>query len=64
MEFGLLNQDCLWTLDEIQLMDVGLATTAQLQAFRRDDQRLSMVCRDWRRLYEARAPELLRARIG
>lgn len=37
MEFGLLNQDCLWTLDEVQLMDVGLATTAQLQAFRRDD---------------------------
>lgn len=30
MEFGLLNQDCLWTLDEVQLMDVGLATTAQL----------------------------------
>jgi CRISPR-associated endonuclease/helicase Cas3 len=38
MEFGLLNHDCLWTLDEVQLMDVGLATTAQLQAFRRDDQ--------------------------
>ena len=37
MEFGLLNQDCLWALDEVQLMDVGLATTAQLQAFRRDD---------------------------
>jgi CRISPR-associated endonuclease/helicase Cas3 len=37
MEFGLLNQDCLWVLDEVQLMDVGLATTAQLQAFRRDD---------------------------
>ena len=37
MEFGLLNQDCLWTLDEVQLMDVGLATTAQLQAFRRND---------------------------
>jgi CRISPR-associated endonuclease/helicase Cas3 len=38
MEFGLLNQDCLWALDEVQLMDVGLATTAQLQAFRQDDQ--------------------------
>jgi CRISPR-associated endonuclease/helicase Cas3 len=38
IEFGLLNHDCLWTLDEVQLMDVGLATTAQLQAFRRDDQ--------------------------
>src|SRR5271157_4716208 len=34
MHFGLLNNDCLWVLDEIQLMDVGLATSAQLQAFR------------------------------
>ncbi|MCX7664445.1 MAG: CRISPR-associated helicase Cas3' [Gemmataceae bacterium] len=38
MEFGLLNQDCLWVMDEVQLMDVGLATSAQLQAFRDDDQ--------------------------
>lgn len=37
MEFGLLNQDCLWVLDEVQLMDVGLATTAQLQQFREDE---------------------------
>ncbi len=37
MEFGLLNQDCLWVMDEVQLMDVGLATTGQLQAFREDD---------------------------
>lgn len=37
MEFGLLNQDCLWVMDEVQLMDVGLATSAQLQAFRYDD---------------------------
>ncbi|MCS6865415.1 MAG: CRISPR-associated endonuclease Cas3'' [Gemmataceae bacterium] len=34
MEFGLLNQDTLWVMDEVQLMDVGLATSAQLQAFR------------------------------
>lgn len=34
MEFGLLNHDCLWVMDEVQLMDVGLATSAQLQAFR------------------------------
>lgn len=33
MEFGLLNHDCLWVMDEVQLMDVGLATSAQLQAF-------------------------------
>jgi CRISPR-associated endonuclease/helicase Cas3 len=38
MEFGLLNSDCLWVLDEVQLMDVGLATTAQLQQFREEDQ--------------------------
>lgn len=37
MEFGLLSQDTLWVLDEIQLMDVGLATAAQLQAYRDDD---------------------------
>jgi len=36
-EFGLLNQDTLWVMDEVQLMDVGLATSAQLQAFRDDD---------------------------
>lgn len=35
MDFGLLNQDCLWVLDEVQLMDVGLATSSQLDAFRR-----------------------------
>ncbi|MCA9088026.1 MAG: CRISPR-associated endonuclease Cas3'' [Planctomycetaceae bacterium] len=33
-DFGLLNHDCLWVMDEIQLMDVGLATSAQLQAYR------------------------------
>jgi CRISPR-associated endonuclease/helicase Cas3 len=38
MEFGLLNQDALWVMDEVQLMDVGLATSAQLQAFRDQDQ--------------------------
>ena len=37
MEFGLLHQDALWVLDEVQLMDVGLATSAQLAAFRDAD---------------------------
>jgi len=37
LEFGLLSHDALWVLDEVQLMDVGLATTAQLQAFFDDD---------------------------
>jgi CRISPR-associated endonuclease/helicase Cas3 len=35
MHFGLLNSDCLWVFDEIQLMGSGLATTAQLEAFRK-----------------------------
>lgn len=34
MHYGLLNNDCLWVMDEVQLMGVGLTTTAQLQAFR------------------------------
>ncbi len=34
MHFGLLNNDCLWVLDEVQLMGSGLATSTQLQAFR------------------------------
>jgi CRISPR-associated endonuclease/helicase Cas3 len=35
VQFGLLNNDCIWVMDEIQLMGSGLATTAQLQAFRK-----------------------------
>lgn len=34
VHFGLLNNDCLWVFDEVQLMSDGLATTAQLAAFR------------------------------
>jgi CRISPR-associated endonuclease/helicase Cas3 len=37
MELGLLSHDVLWVLDEVQIMDVGLATSAQLQAFFDDD---------------------------
>lgn len=32
--FGLLNNDCLWIVDEVQLMGSGLSTTVQLQTFR------------------------------
>src|SRR5690606_32884639 len=35
MPFGLLNNDCLWVFDEVQLMDVGVATSAQLEGLRR-----------------------------
>jgi CRISPR-associated endonuclease/helicase Cas3 len=34
MQFGMLNNDCLWVLDEIQLMGPGLGTACQLEAFR------------------------------
>lgn len=34
VHFALLNSDCLWILDEIQLMGVGTSTSAQLEAFR------------------------------
>ena len=34
VHFGLLNNDCSWVCDEVQLMGDGLATTAQLAAFR------------------------------
>lgn len=36
-DFGLLGHDALWVMDEVQLMDVGLATSAQLQAYHDDD---------------------------
>jgi len=34
MQFGLLNNDCLWVMDETQLMGPGLSTACQLEAFR------------------------------
>ncbi len=50
MEFGLLNQDCLWVMDEVQLMDVGLATSGQMQVFREQDRQTGKSyrpCRTW-----------------
>lgn len=35
VQFGLLNNDCQWVFDEVQLMGNGLATSAQLAAFRK-----------------------------
>ena len=35
MHFGLLNNDCLWVMDETQLMGVGVESSAQLAAFRK-----------------------------
>ena len=37
MEFGLLHRDVQWIFDEVQLMGAGRATSAQLEAFRRED---------------------------
>jgi CRISPR-associated endonuclease/helicase Cas3 len=34
MHFGLVNNDCRWVVDEVQLMGSGLTSSAQLQAFR------------------------------
>lgn len=36
IHFGLLNQDCHWIVDEVQLMGPGLWTTAQLDWMRRE----------------------------
>ena len=34
LEFGLLNNDCFWIMDEVQLMGPSLDTSAQLAGFR------------------------------
>lgn len=34
IHFALLHNDCSWVFDEVQLMGAGLATSAQLEAFR------------------------------
>ena len=35
LHFGLVNNDCQWIIDEVQLVGSGVATTTQLQALRR-----------------------------
>ncbi|MBX6368657.1 MAG: CRISPR-associated helicase Cas3' [Rhodospirillales bacterium] len=34
IDFGLVNSDCEWVFDEVQLMDAAVATSCQLHAFR------------------------------
>jgi CRISPR-associated endonuclease/helicase Cas3 len=34
IDFGLLNNDCLWVFDEVQLMAAGVSTSAQLAGLR------------------------------
>jgi CRISPR-associated endonuclease/helicase Cas3 len=47
MHFGLLNSDCLWVMDETQLMGVGVETSAQLDGFRGDEKLGSATCLTW-----------------
>lgn len=47
VEFGLLHNDALWVLDEVQLMGEGMATTAQLQAWRERLGTLRPACTLW-----------------
>jgi len=45
VDFGLLHSDTLWVYDEVQLMGTALATSAQLEAFRRQHRRNSGLAR-------------------
>lgn len=47
MHFALLNNDCLWILDETQLMGSGLWTTAQLDWMRQDRFQSFKPCVSW-----------------
>lgn len=35
IDFGILNNDCFWVIDEVQLMDNGLPTSVQLDSLRK-----------------------------
>ncbi len=48
MHFALLNNDCLWVMDETQLMGVGVETSAQLDGFRHKQDMPTMAsCPTW-----------------
>ena len=47
MHFGLLNNDCLWVMDEVQLMGPGLWTSAQLDWMRNDRFKTLKTCSTW-----------------
>jgi CRISPR-associated endonuclease/helicase Cas3 len=44
MHFGLLSNDCLWVMDEVQLMGSGLATTVQVDAFQKRYWKTQLPC--------------------
>ena len=47
MHFGLLNNDCLWIMDEVQLMGPGLWTSAQLDWMRNERFTSLKPCQTW-----------------
>lgn len=47
MHFGLLNNDCLWVMDETQLMGAGLWTSAQLDWLRHHRFKSAKNCATW-----------------
>ena len=47
MHFGLLNNDCLWVMDEVQLMGPALWTSAQLDWMRSDRFESLKPCATW-----------------
>ncbi len=48
MHFGLLNNDCLWVMDETQLMGVAVETSAQLDGFRHNEKMPTFgMCPTW-----------------
>lgn len=48
MHFALLNNDCLWVMDETQLMGVGVETSAQMDGFRHNEKTKTFgACPTW-----------------
>ena len=47
IHFGLLNNDCLWVMDETQLMGPGLWTSSQLDWMRQDRFPVMLPCVTW-----------------
>jgi len=47
MHFGLLNNDCLWVMDEVQLMGPGLWTSGQLDWMRQERFGVTLPCWTW-----------------
>lgn len=47
MHFGVLNNDCLWVMDEVQLMGPGLWTSGQLDWMRHERFKAQVPCWTW-----------------